>query len=105
MQKTPFRFHRGGPRHKLEPMAENNETPTVTIEVEMADSSEEPEGSFESVIKVRITGSERHACELVKEAVLLAIQAALGDDAPKDNHLPCPCIASTRPFVADCGVV
>jgi hypothetical protein len=61
-------------------MAENDQTPTVTIEVEMADSSEEPEGSFESVIKVRITGSERHACELVKDAVLLAIQTALGDD-------------------------
>ena len=57
----------------------------MTIEVEMADSSEEPEGSFESVIKVRITGSERHACELVKEAVLLAIQAALGDDESKDE--------------------
>ena len=37
------------------------------------------------MIKVRITGSERHACELVKEAVLLAIQAALGDDTPKDE--------------------
>jgi hypothetical protein len=31
------------PGNKLEPMAENDETPTVTIEVEMADSSEEPE--------------------------------------------------------------
>jgi hypothetical protein len=56
------------PGNKLESMVENDDTPTVTIEVEMADSSEEPEGSFESVIKVRITGSERHACELVKES-------------------------------------
>ena len=62
-------------------MAENDATPTVTIEVEMVDSSDEPEGSCESVIKVRITGSERHACELVKETVLLAIQTALGDEA------------------------
>jgi|KBSSwiStaDraftv2_1062776.scaffolds.fasta_scaffold5635189_1 hypothetical protein len=46
----------------------------------MADSSEEPEGPFESVIKVRITGSERQACELVKEAVLPAIQTAFGAD-------------------------
>jgi hypothetical protein len=61
-------------------MTENDETATVTIEVEMADSSEQPEGPFESVIKVRITGSEQHACELVREAVLLAIQTALGDD-------------------------
>jgi hypothetical protein len=67
-------------RNKLERMAENDETPTVTIEVEMADSSDEPESPFESVIKVRIIGSERHACELVKDAVLLAIQTALGGD-------------------------
>jgi hypothetical protein len=65
-------------------MAENDETPTVTIEVEMVDSSGEPEGSLESVIKVRITGSERHACELVKDAILLAIQTALGDDESSD---------------------
>jgi hypothetical protein len=66
-------------------MAENDETPGVTIEVEMADSSEEPEGPFESVIKVRITGSERQACELVKEAVLLAIQTAFGDEDDTGN--------------------
>jgi hypothetical protein len=63
-------------------MAENDEA--VTIEVEIADSSEQPTGSFESVVKVRITASERHACELVKEAVLLAIQTALGDDESRD---------------------
>jgi hypothetical protein len=72
------------PGNKLESMAENDETATVTVEVEMADTSEEPEGSFESVIKVRITASERHACELMKEAVLLAIQTALGDDKSED---------------------
>jgi hypothetical protein len=72
------------PGNKLESMAENDETATVRVEVEMADSSEEPEGSFESVIKVRITASERHACELMKEAVLLAIQTALGDDKSED---------------------
>jgi hypothetical protein len=72
-------------------MAENDETSTVTVDVETADTSEEPEGSFESVIKVRIIGSERHACDLVKDAVLLAIQKALGDDdesgdAPEPIH-------------------
>ena len=79
------------PGNKLEPMAENDETSTVTVDVETADTSEEPEGSFESVIKVRIIGSERHACDLVKDAVLLAIQKALGDDdesgdAPEPIH-------------------
>jgi hypothetical protein len=68
------------PENKLEPMTKNDETAAVTVELETADTSEEPEGSFESVIKVRITGSERHACDLVKDAVLLAIQTALGDD-------------------------
>jgi hypothetical protein len=72
------------PGNKLESMAENDETATVRVEVEMADSSEEPEGSFESVIKVRITASEQHACELIREAVLLAIQTALGDDKSED---------------------
>jgi hypothetical protein len=32
------------------------------------------------MIKVRIIGSQRHACDLVKDVVLLAIQTALGDD-------------------------
>ena len=73
--------------NKLEPMAENDETPTVTIEVETADTSEERKGSFKSVINVRITGSERHACELVKEAVLLAIQTALATTTSLRMHL------------------
>ena len=60
----------------------------MAVEVEIADSSEEPEGSFEAVIKVRITGSERHACELVKDAVLLAIQTALGEDESGDAPEP-----------------
>jgi hypothetical protein len=35
--------------------------------------------TFESLIKVRIVGTERVACQMVKEAVLLAIQTALSD--------------------------
>ena len=68
-------------------MAENDETSTVTVDVETADTSEEPESSFESVIKVRITGSERHACDLMKDAVLLAIQALGDDDESGDDAL------------------
>jgi hypothetical protein len=60
-------------------MAEDAEPPTVTVEVEMADSSEGPEGPFQSVIRVRINSPDQHACDLVKEAIQLAIQVALDD--------------------------
>jgi hypothetical protein len=58
--------------------ANDDDNRTVTIEVEMADS-ESPEGMFQSVIQVRISSTERHACEMVKEAIQLAIQEALED--------------------------
>jgi hypothetical protein len=71
--------------NKLEPMAKNDETATVTIEVEMADTSEEPDGSYKSVINVRIIGSQRHACDQVKDALLLAIQVGLGEDDESED--------------------
>jgi hypothetical protein len=49
----------------------------------MADS-ESPEGVFQSLIQVRISSTERQACEMVKEAIQLAIQEALGDEASRD---------------------
>ena len=55
-------------------MPENKIAQEVAVEVELAE-----DGEFESLIKVRIMGTERHACQMVKEAVLLAIQTALGD--------------------------
>jgi hypothetical protein len=58
--------------------ANDDDNRTVTIEVEMADS-ESPDGVFQSVIQVRISSTERHACEIVREAIQLAIQTALED--------------------------
>ena len=55
-------------------MPENKIAQEVAVEVELAE-----DGEFKSLIKVRIMGTERHACQMVKEAVLLAIQTALGD--------------------------
>ena len=60
-------------------MSENEEGQKVTVEVELADPSQAPDGPFESLIKVRIIGTERSACQMVKEAVLLGIEKALGD--------------------------
>jgi len=34
------------------------------------------------LIQVRISSTERQACEMVKEAIQLAIQEALGHEAP-----------------------
>ena len=48
----------------------------------MADT-ESPEGVFQSLIQVRISSTERQACEMVKEAIQLAIQEALGDEASR----------------------
>ncbi len=62
-------------------MAESDQA-AVTIEVELADSSLGPEGPFRSVIQVRISSTEQQACEMVKEAIQLAIQEALGHEAP-----------------------
>ena len=61
-------------------MAESDQS-AVTIEVELADSSLGPEGPYQSVIQVRISSTEQQACEMVKEAIQLAIQEALGDEA------------------------
>jgi len=55
-------------------MPENKIAQEVAVEVELAE-----DGEFESLIKVRIMGTERHACQMVKEAVLLGIEKALGD--------------------------
>jgi hypothetical protein len=66
-------------------MAKNYETGTVTVEVELADPSQEPDGPFESVIKIRIAGTDRHACQMVKEAVLLGIQTAFGDEVDEQS--------------------
>ena len=83
--RRPFVGDWRGGRHSthllpnLGPMAANDDdNRTVTIEVEMADS-ESPEGMFQSVIQVRISSTEQHACELVREAIQLAIQTALED--------------------------
>ena len=70
--------------------ANDDDNRAVTIEVEMADS-ESPEGVFQSLIQVRISSTERQACEMVKEAIQLAIQEALGDEAsgqesPEPRH-------------------
>ena len=60
-------------------MSEDKERQKVTVEVELADPSQAPGGPFESLIKVRIIGTERQACQTGKEAVLLGIENALGD--------------------------
>ena len=60
-------------------MAGNHETGKVTVEVELADPRQGPDGPFETLIKVRIVGTERHACHMVKEAILLAIEKAFSD--------------------------
>jgi hypothetical protein len=44
-------------------------------------TSDGPEGPFRSLIQVRISSTERQACEIVKAAIQLAIQEALGDEA------------------------
>ena len=67
-----------GPFH-LCVMAESDQA-AVTIGVELADSSDGPEGPFRSVIQVRISSTEQQACEMVKEA----IQAALDDGEVPD---------------------
>ena len=54
-------------------MAGNHETRKVTVEVELADPRQGPNG------QVRVVGTERHACQMVKEAVLLAIERAFSD--------------------------
>jgi hypothetical protein len=51
----------------------------VTIEVDLADSSLGPDGSYQSVIQVRISSPDKQACEMVKEAIQLAIQEAVED--------------------------
>jgi hypothetical protein len=71
-----------------EPMAKNYETATVKVEVELADPSQEPDGPFESLIKIRIAGTDRHACQMVKEAVLLGIQTAFGDEFDEQSDEP-----------------
>jgi hypothetical protein len=61
-------------------MSENEEGQKGTVDVELADPTQAPsDGPFESLIKVRIIGTERYACQMVKEAVLLGIEKALGD--------------------------
>ena len=61
----------------IECMVKNFDIWKVTVEVELADPAPEPGGPFESVIKIRIAGTDRHACQMVQEAVLLGIQTAL----------------------------
>lgn len=52
---------------------------SITVEVELAAApSQERDEPFECLIKGRIISGERHAYEMVKETVLLAIEAALG---------------------------
>ena len=63
-------------------MAESDQ-PTVTIEVELSDSSLGPEGPYQSVISGPDQLARAQACELVKEAIQLAIQEALGDEASR----------------------
>ena len=54
---------------------------STTVEVQLAAApSQERDEPFECLIKVRIISAERHACEMMKETVLLAIEAALGGD-------------------------
>jgi hypothetical protein len=60
-------------------MAQTDGIGKVMVEVELADSTRQTGGLFEFIIKVRIVGVEAHACQMVKEAVLLGIQTALGD--------------------------
>jgi hypothetical protein len=38
----------------------------VTVELELADSSLGPDGSYQSVIQVRISSTKRQACEMVE---------------------------------------
>jgi hypothetical protein len=54
---------------------------SITVEVELATApSQERDEPFECLIKVRIIGTERRACEMMKETVLFAIEAALGGE-------------------------
>ena len=69
-------------------MAGNHETGKVTVEVELADPRQGPDGPFETLIKVRIVGTERNACQMVKEAVLLAIERAFSDDDDGSEDIP-----------------
>ena len=68
-------------------MAADDDNRMVTIEVEMADS-ESPEGVFQSVVHVRISSPDKQACEMVREAVQLAIQVALDERDETDAHEP-----------------
>jgi hypothetical protein len=70
-------------------MAGNEEVGKVTVEVELAPAQEQ-DGPFAAVIKVRIIGSDRHAFQMVKDAVLVAIQGALndcGEDVSEDTSM------------------
>ena len=66
-------------------MTADSQTGKVTVEVELEDRSEW-DGPFETLIKVRIAGTERGAFQMVKEAVPLAIQRALSDDDENDSE-------------------
>jgi hypothetical protein len=58
-----------------------NDQATVTVEVELMDSADSDEGRFRSAVLVHISSPDKQACEMVKEAIQLAIQEALGDEA------------------------
>ena len=58
-------------------MAESDQA-AVTIEVELADFFVGSRRPLSVVIQVRISSTQQQACEMVKEAIQLAIQAALG---------------------------
>jgi hypothetical protein len=72
-------------------VARNHETGKVTVEVELADPRQEPDGPYETLIKVRIVGTERDACQMVKEAVLLAIERAFRNGEKNGSQdIPAP---------------
>jgi hypothetical protein len=54
----------------------------ATVTVELMDSADSDEGPFRSAVLVRISSPDKQACEMVKEAIQLAIQEALGHEAP-----------------------
>ena len=57
------------------------------IEVELSDSSDSDRGTFRSVVPVRISSTDKQACELMKEAIQLATQEALGAGEIRDDEI------------------
>ena len=58
---------------------------TITIEVELSDSSDSDEGPFRSAVVVRISSMDNQACELMKEVA--GHRGGVGGDEISDDEI------------------